>query len=71
MCARKDLHFFFNVFLFLVGDIITVAKNNSLVMGFLSLDQQKAFDRMDHNYFIKTPEVFGFGPLLISLIKLL
>jgi len=42
-------------------DIITVAKMHNLDIGFLSLDQEKAFDL----------EAFGFGPYFVSLIKML
>lgn len=57
--------------LFLLRDIITVAKMHHLDIGFLSLDQEKAFDRVDHQYLFKTMEAFGFGPYFVSLIKIL
>lgn len=40
-------------------------------IGFLSLDQEKAFDRVDHVYLLKTLEAFGFWSNFVSLIKLL
>ncbi len=57
--------------LFLVRDMITVAQRHKLDIGFLSLDQEKAFDRVDHHCLFKTLEAFGFGTHFISLVKLL
>lgn len=40
-------------------------------LGILSLDQEKAFDRIDHQYLFYVQKCFGFGDKLISWIKLL
>lgn len=37
----------------------------------MSLDQEKAFDRVDHGFLFETLHVFGFGNVFISWIKLL
>ena len=37
----------------------------------LSLDQEKAFDRVSHSFLIKTLEKFGFGPKFINWIKVM
>lgn len=39
--------------------------------GLVSLDQEKAFDRVDHGYLFSVLSVFGFGENFISGVKLL
>ncbi len=57
--------------LHLVRDIYDFAFNNNINLGFLSLDQEKAFDGVDHNFLLETLKAFGFGDNFISMIKLL
>ncbi len=52
-------------------DIYDFAFNNNINLGSLSLDQEKAFDRVDHNFRFETLKAFGFGEIFISTIKLL
>lgn len=40
-------------------------------MGILSLDQEKAFDRIDHKFLFSVMKAFGFGDAFISMVKLL
>lgn len=40
-------------------------------VGLLSLDQEKAFDRVDHNYLFNILKAFGFGESFINWVKLL
>lgn len=56
--------------LFLVRDIIGFNQNNNDI-GVLSLDQEKAFDRVDHEYLFKVFKSYGFGDVFISYIQLL
>lgn len=57
--------------LFLVRDIMNLANAGNEGVGFLSVDQEKAFDEVDHLYLFKTLKAFGFGENFISWIKLL
>lgn len=53
----------------LVRDLLTVAKSLGLNAGLISLDQQKAFDRVEHQFLWSTFECFGFSPGFISMVK--
>ena len=52
-------------------DVITYCKQNNISLGIVSLDQEKAFDRVDHGYLQTTLEAFHFGPNFRHWIKTL
>ena len=47
--------------LFLIRYVLDMCKLSDVNVGLLSLDQEKAFDRVDHQYLFKTKKAFGFG----------
>ncbi|KAI4883755.1 hypothetical protein NFI96_007667 [Prochilodus magdalenae] len=55
----------------LVRDVIDLCGMDSLDIGLLTLDQEKAFDRVDHIYLFKTLQAFGFKSGFISWLSIL
>lgn len=51
--------------------MISFSRVQHFDIGFVSLDQEKAFDRVDHGLPVKCLEAFSFGPSIIAYIKLL
>lgn len=45
-------------------DVYYVFKTYELNVGFIFIDQEKAFDYIDHTFLFKTLEVFGVGNVL-------
>lgn len=52
-------------YLFLLSDVMYVFKLSDVNVGLLSLDQEKAFDHVDHQY------LFGMMNGFLSLVGLL
>lgn len=55
----------------LVRDVLEVSKLLNLDCGLISLDQEKAFDRVEHCYLWRVLEAFGFSQNFINSIKVL
>ncbi|KAK3523094.1 hypothetical protein QTP86_014400, partial [Hemibagrus guttatus] len=64
-----DRSIFDNVYL--VRDILDVSRLLGLKTGLIFLDQEKAFDRVEHEYLWKVLETFGFNPGFIGMIRVL
>ena len=52
-----------------VRDLIQYAHDENLPAALLSIDQQKAFDRVNWTFMFKTLRAFGYGEPLINTIK--
>lgn len=55
----------------LVRDILEVSKLFNLDFALIFLDQEKAFDRVEHNYLWKTLADFGFCQDFVEMVKML
>ena len=54
-----------------ISDATCYANQENIPLAIVSLDQEKAFDRIHHDYLFKTLERFGFGEYFISCIMTL
>ncbi|CAM2106593.1 unnamed protein product [Caretta caretta] len=57
--------------LFLVRDLLELGHRDGLSFALLSLDQKKAFDRVDHGYLLSTLQAFGFRLQFVSFVRVL
>ena len=52
-------------------DIFEVCKLYNINVGIISIDQEKAFDRVDHSFLFATLQAFDVGEHFLSWVKLL
>lgn len=57
--------------LFLIRDTLDICKGLEMKVGIISLDQEKAFDRIDHGYLFNVLKAFGISEHFLNLVKLL
>ncbi|KAK3520120.1 hypothetical protein QTP70_014376, partial [Hemibagrus guttatus] len=55
--------------IYFICDILDVSRLLGLQTGLIFLDQEKAFDRVEHEYLWKVLETFGFNPGFIAMVK--
>ena len=53
----------------LIRDLIDLSNQENLDAAFIFLDQEKAFDRVDHKFLYKTMSAFGIGDNFITWVK--
>ena len=53
----------------LIRDLIQLANEENDQVAFIFLDQEKAFDRVDHTFLHKTMRAFGLGEVFIGWIQ--
>ncbi|KAI3353605.1 hypothetical protein L3Q82_004810 [Scortum barcoo] len=55
--------------IYLIRDVLEVSSSLGINTGLISLDQEKAFDRVEHNFLWKVMERFGFSAGFTAKIK--
>ena len=55
----------------MIRDLIQLANNEDIPAAFIFLDQEKAFDRVNHEFLFKTMRAFGVGPAFIGWVRTL
>ena len=56
--------------LFLIRDLLEYVEREDIPLALLSLDQEKAFNRVNWGFLLRTLETFNFGPTFLRWIKL-
>lgn len=57
--------------IYFIRDDLDFVKSLNLDFGLVALDQEKAFDSVEHNYLWNVLAAFGYSPNFISMIKVL
>ena len=57
--------------IFLIRDTIKINKEKNTTLYILQIDQEKAFDKIDHNCLKETLQQLGFSELFLQFIKIL
>uniref|UniRef100_A0A669BQM4 Reverse transcriptase domain-containing protein n=1 Tax=Oreochromis niloticus TaxID=8128 RepID=A0A669BQM4_ORENI len=57
--------------LFLMRDVFDICNVYNAKVGIVSIDQEKAFDRVDHGFLFSTLKTFGVGQGFLTWVKLL
>ena len=52
-------------------NIVDYCNQKNINCAFISLGQEKAFDKIVHNFLLKVLEKYNFGPKLIKWINIL
>lgn len=68
-CGIPGRSCFFN--LALVRDVVEWAQQRGVPLALLSLDQEKAFDRVDHSFLMASLDRMGFGPVFCGWVEIL
>lgn len=66
-CVGKNKNIHQNIYEY--RDVISTAEVCQIKCALVSLDFQKAFDRVNHQYLLKTMEVMGFPPRLMHIMQ--
>jgi hypothetical protein len=67
-CALKGRSILDNAHLH--RNVVDYCNSNNINCAFISLDQEKAFDKIVHKCLLKVLEKFNFGPKFIKWIKI-
>ena len=55
----------------MIRDLIEMANRDDDTAAFIFLDQEKAFDRVNHNFLFKTMKAFGIGDTFMKWVKMI
>ena len=53
----------------MLRDLIQLSNDENLESAFIFLDQEKAFDRVNHDFLYKTMHAFGIGAAFVNWVR--